>query len=126
MASALNRVTKQFISSGNTPDYPISEWIINPDISSVKDFNRKYWIISGDIVSLMTQEQRDSVDTQQLADFTANEKTEQKTRVDVDRLIVAVVKVFTDEINVIRESAGAGTRTYSYMKTKIKGEINNG
>lgn len=62
MASALNRTTKQFYGSVNTPDFSVDIWIINPDMTPVAGFPSKYWIITGDVVSLMTQGQRDAVD----------------------------------------------------------------
>ena len=40
----------------------MAEWIINPDLSSVAGFHSQYWIITGDVVTLMDQAQRDAVD----------------------------------------------------------------
>ncbi len=62
MATVLNRVTKEFIESANTVDYPVVDWIINPDLSVVTGFPTKYWSISGDTVSLLNQAGRDAVD----------------------------------------------------------------
>lgn len=62
MAAVLNRTTKQFIPSANTPDFPVIDWIINPDLSAVGGFPSRYWIITGDIVTLMTPAQRAVVD----------------------------------------------------------------
>lgn len=68
MAAVLNRTTKQFIRFANTPDYPAAEWIINPDLSAVTGFASKYWTITGDVVTLMTQAERDAVDAQEAAE----------------------------------------------------------
>jgi hypothetical protein len=62
MAAVLNRTSKVYITSANTPDYPVAEWIINPDLSAVAGFPSQYWIITGDVVTLMDQAQRDAVD----------------------------------------------------------------
>jgi hypothetical protein len=62
MAHVLNRTTKEYIRSANTGDYPVEAWIINPDLSAVDGFPDKYWVITGDVVSLMDQAQRDAVD----------------------------------------------------------------
>lgn len=35
MADVLNRITREFIQSANTPDYPVADWIHNPDLSAV-------------------------------------------------------------------------------------------
>jgi len=54
MASVLNKITKQYIQYANTPDYDLSEWIINPDISAVIDYQTIFWNInSDDTISLM-------------------------------------------------------------------------
>ena len=45
MASVLNKQTKAYLVSVNTPDYPESEWIINPDMSEVVGLAPKYWKI---------------------------------------------------------------------------------
>ena len=63
MANVLNRTSKAFIASANTVDYPVAQWIIDPDMSAVAGYPSQYWIITGDVVSLMDQAQRDAVDT---------------------------------------------------------------
>jgi len=65
MAAVLNRTTKQYIPSANTPDYPVVDWIINPDLSAVVDVPNKYWVITGDVVSEMTQEEKDAYEDAQ-------------------------------------------------------------
>jgi hypothetical protein len=67
MAAVLHRTTKQYLPSANTPDYPVVDWIINPDMSAVAGQPAQYWIITGDVVTLMDQAQRDQVDANLLA-----------------------------------------------------------
>lgn len=62
MANVLNRTTKQYITSANTPDYPTADWIINPDLSGVSGVPSKYWKITGDVVTEMNQTEKDAVD----------------------------------------------------------------
>jgi len=50
MANVLNRITKEYRVSVNTPDYSESEWVINPNLSAVKDLPVSHWIIDGDEV----------------------------------------------------------------------------
>ena len=33
MADVMNKVTKEYLRSVNTPDYPESDWVINPDVA---------------------------------------------------------------------------------------------
>lgn len=62
MADVLNRLTKQFLRSVNTPDYPEADWIINPDLSRVDGIPWRYWKIVGDAVVEMTTEEKAIVD----------------------------------------------------------------
>ena len=68
MANVLNRTTKEFRPSANTPDFPVQDWIINPDLSAVVGFATRYWKITGDAVTLMTAPEREAQDD---ADVTA-------------------------------------------------------
>lgn len=52
MSSVLNRTTKVYLTSVNTPDYSPVNWIVNPDMAAVQGEPAKYWIITGDVVSL--------------------------------------------------------------------------
>ncbi len=60
MANVLNRTTKQYLESVNTPDYPTEDWIINPDLSSVSGVDKKYWFLDGDTVREMTAAEKDA------------------------------------------------------------------
>ena len=51
MANVINRITKQYLKSVNTPDYPVSEWIHNPVLP---DCTPKFWVIESNIVREMT------------------------------------------------------------------------
>jgi len=62
MASVLNRTTKQYFLSVNTPDFPKSDWLINPDLTTVAGVPVEYWKITGDTVSEMDQSEKDAVD----------------------------------------------------------------
>lgn len=67
MADVLNRTTKVYLRSVNTPDYPTESWIINPDLSGVSGVLQKYWKIVGDTVVEMTQPEKDAVDEAEIA-----------------------------------------------------------
>ena len=62
MSNVLNRTTKEYRTSVNTPDYPEVTWIINPDLSAVQSVPVKYWKIVGDTVTEMNQSEKDAVD----------------------------------------------------------------
>lgn len=124
MASVLNRTTKQYLVSVSTPDYPVGQWIADPDLTAVSGFNSRYWVITGDLVTLMSQAQRDAVDASLLAaqrDSVASsldgaegyERAAMLAIMDETNLHAARIKSILDAID------GAGT--FAAMKTAIAG-----
>ena len=106
MANVLHRTTQQYIQSVNTPDYPLVDWIVNPDLSAVVGFPSIYWTITGDIVTLMTQGQRDAVDAAILAAQVTEEKTQAEAIHDLSsadsRALRSIVLLLVDELNSLR------------------------
>lgn len=60
MANVLNRTSLQYITSVNTPEYPIAEWIINPDLSAVNGIDKEFWVVDGDTVREMSTAEKDA------------------------------------------------------------------
>lgn len=50
MANVLNRQSRLYLKSVNTPDYPESDWIINPDLSAVSGLPSQYWVIETSVI----------------------------------------------------------------------------
>lgn len=127
MASVLNRTTKTYLESANTPDYPVAEWIINPNMAAVEGYPSKYWVINGDIVTLMSQQGMDSVDAAELdatRDMTAS-------RVDsIEDIIRAIGWTLLDEVNLHASTVTAlldaidASTSLSDLKTRAA-SINN-
>lgn len=82
MANVLNRATKEYRLSVNTPEYNSTDWIINPDVSALAGVPTKYWNISGDTVTEMTQAEKDAVDAAEQSARVAAIKAELKARFD--------------------------------------------
>jgi len=77
MASVLNRTTMEFLRSANTPDFPVADWIINPDLSAVTGQPQKYWIIDppgSDTVRLATPTEQTAIDDAIAAQRTADDR----------------------------------------------------
>jgi len=51
MANVIHRLIKQYLKSVNTPDYPATEWIINPVLP---DCDKKFMVIESDNIREMT------------------------------------------------------------------------
>lgn len=96
MASVLNRITKEYRASVNTPEFSAIDWIINPDISAVISQPSRYWKIVGDIVSLMSQAERDAVDA---ALLTAARDALAATLTSTEDLLRAFMLLVLDEFN---------------------------
>jgi len=96
MASVLNRTTRQYLASAHTPDYPTVDWIHNPDMSAVVGFDSRYWVITGDVVTLMDAAARASLDAAALEaarDSLAGQLDQ------TEDILRAVVLMVLDELN---------------------------
>ena len=58
MANVINRITKQYLKSVNTPDYPVKDWIINPILP---ECDSKHYVVEGDIIREMTQVEKNNL-----------------------------------------------------------------
>ncbi|MCK4529058.1 hypothetical protein KAW18_16965 [candidate division WOR-3 bacterium] len=57
MANILNKLTKQYLRSVNTPDFSPDEYLINPVLPPC---DQKFWVIEGDTIREMTQPEKDA------------------------------------------------------------------
>lgn len=90
MSDVIHRTTLEHLRSVNTPDYPTSDWITNPDLSGVASVPKKYWKTVNDDVLEMTQAEKDDVDAANLA----SSKVIRKQQVD-DRTVELIREGFT-------------------------------
>ena len=108
MPNYLHRTSKQYLTSRSPADLiePVGNYIQDPDLTAVVGFPSIYWTITGDIVTLMTQGQRDAVDAAILADQITDEKTQAEVIHDLSsadsRALRAVVLLLVDELNSLR------------------------
>lgn len=124
MSNVLNRATgatapywKDYRTSVNTSDFPTADWIINPDLSAVEGQPSKYWLITGDAVSLVDPATQASRDAEIDALNLQAEKDGQKSLVDNERFILALVKVLIDEINLLRQQFNTTTSQSNQLTT---------
>lgn len=123
MAHVLNRTTKQFIRSVNTPDFDVADWIINPDLTAVAGQPSRYWLIAGDVVSLMGAPAQAVVDADIAAAKVAVEKVAAKNSIDVERVVRALVDLLPSEFNILRTLHSLPDRTSAGLITAIKANI---
>jgi len=132
MPNYLHRTTKQYLISVSPISLaePVANYIFMPDLSAVIGQPSKYWTITGDIITLMSQVERDAVDAALLnvvRDTTANQLD------FVEGIIRAFALVVLDEINVLRQQFNTTTaesnqltdtnltpRTIAQLKTAVR------
>lgn len=122
MATVLNRTTKQLITSANTVDYPVANWIIEPNLSAVTGFASKYWIISGDIVSLMDAPARAAVDAAELNAMRDAIAAELDRPEDVLRALTLVIMDELNRHSTLEEdifAASAAATSLADFKTRM-------
>ena len=113
MADVINRTTLEQFFSVDTPLFPTTEFIINPDLTLLFDAStntfivlKKYWKIEGDLVLEMTQAEKDVVDA------TPPPTPEQTTETQVTET--------GDEIIVVYDSDGVLTTQPSDLSEEPK------
>jgi len=136
MSAYLNRTTKEYVR-GIDPTgmeaktgevfkgvdgqaIPNANWARNPDMSAVAGEPSKYWIITGDDVTLMDQAARDAVDaaaeTAQL-DSIADELDQTRT------IMRAFAEVVLDQVNALRADHGRNALTHAQLKAAVRGKL---
>ena len=122
MPDYLHRVSKQYLRSFSPASLPEREanYIMDPDLSVVRGFNSVYWIITGDIVTLMSQTARDAVDTQVVSD---NRDAKANQLDGLEDILRAFALVVLDEFNVLRAQHGLAARTIAQLKSAIRGKL---
>jgi len=66
MSYAINRITNQYIKRAHTPSLNPAVWLINPDLSAVRNIPAKYWKVSGNSVVEMNNTEKAIIDTANL------------------------------------------------------------
>ena len=128
MPNYLHRTTLSYQTSVSPQDLqePAGNYVQDPDMTPIAGFPSIYWILTGDIVSLMDQAARDVVDAQIAADAVAAEKTRQKDSYTDNDIFRAQIKYVVDEINALRANAGlTPARTYAQAQTYMFDAIDN-
>jgi len=128
MANVLNRTTKEFRRSVNTPDFPVENWIINPDMSSLIETNPKYWVVEGDTIRDMTDVEKDVVDANEASAAESVAKTAAKAVIDgvdpvMNKTLTAIAEVIQDELQALKNNTPLASRTMDQLKQAAKDKI---
>ena len=95
-----------------------AEWIYNPDMSAVTGVPSKYWNIIGDVVSEMSQGEKDVIDA---ATLTAGRDVRIASMIDnLEGDLRQLVRLIISEINILRGQHGLPDRTMAQFKQQIR------
>lgn len=96
MSRVIHKTTLQYLESVNTPDYPTTDWVINPDISAVTGVPHKYWKLSGSNVVEMTLAEKQAVDAAELQ--ARKDKITEIENADMREIFIALIKVLNTKL----------------------------
>jgi len=95
-------------------------WLYDPDMTAVAGQPAKYWVVTGDVVSLMDQAEMDAVDAALLVaqrDAAAAELDQ------VENILRAFMLIVIDELNILRSNDGLADRTTAQLKSAIRSRL---
>lgn len=76
-----------------------AEWIFSPDLTAVQGQPKKYWTITGDVVSLMNSTEQADVDTAEAQAVLDDARAEAVSRASLDISTREIFQVLLFEIN---------------------------
>ena len=122
MANFLHRTTKAYLVSAdpNSLPEPIANYIEQPDLSAVTGQPTKYWIITGDIVTLASIGQQVDIDTDEEAarlNSIADELDQTQT------ILKAFAEVVLDQLNTLRAFHSLPTATLAQLKSAVRNKL---
>ena len=122
MPNYLHRGSRAYLRSFSPASLsePEVNYIMDPDLSVIAGFPSRYWIIMGDVVTLMSQSERDAVDTQELSDSRDGVAGQLDGLEDLFRAFALTV---LDEINLLRNQHSLNPRTIAQLKNAVRNKL---
>ena len=136
MGEYLHRTSKRYYGS-IAPDEllePLANYIEDPDLSAVEGVPNIYWIITGDVVSEMSQPEKDAVDAAILT--AARDGAIQAELDNLESVMRQVVKLMVSELNILRQQFNTTTgevsqatdtafaaRTLAQVRTQLRDDL---
>ncbi len=101
--TVLERATFVVLHRATLRNYPQDAWLHNPDFAPVTQqdgslWPSKYWKLRGDVLSLMSEAERDVVDAAEDSVETARARAEAKGRWDTDRALISLANVVAPKL----------------------------
>jgi len=125
MGDYLHRTTKVYrrsISPNELPE-PLANYIEDPDLSAVVGVSSMYWIITGDVITEMSQGEKDVVDAALLS--AARDAEIQAEIAALESTMRQLVKLIVSELNILRAvcKPPLPDRTFDQVKTQLRNDL---
>ena len=136
MGNYLHRTSKQYLKSWSPNDLPepLANYIEEPDLSAVVGVPAKYWIVTDNVITEMSQPEKDAIDAQALSDVRDAAMQEQ---IDgLESVMRQLARMMVDEINILRQQFNTTTgesgqltdtafadRTLSQVRTQLRNDL---
>lgn len=123
MGNYLHRTTKVYLRSFSPNDLvePLTNYIEDPDLSDVIGVPARYWIITGDIISEMSQLEKDVIDAANLSNARDDEMQSQID--NLESVLRQLTKLILGEINILRSQHGLADRTFAQIKAQLRNDL---
>ena len=109
MGNYLHRTTKRYYQSTSPASLPepLANYIDEPDLSAVVGVPNRYWVITGDVVSEMSQGEKDALDAQALSD---SRDADIEAEIDaLESVLRQLTKLIVSELNILRQQFNTST-----------------
>ena len=116
-----NIIVLRSVPEADLPE-PAANYIEEPDLTEVTGWPTKYWIVTGDVVTLMDQAARDAVDA---AELEVSRDSEASQLDDLEAVLRAFMLIVLDEINILRTdpSTTLPARTAQQLRNSIRNRL---
>ena len=115
MGNYLHRTTKQYLTSTSPASLPepLANYIDEPDLSAVAGVPNRYWIITGDVVTEMSQGEKDALDAQILD--AARDAIMQGEIDNLESVLRHITKLIVSELNILRQQFNTTTAETAHV-----------
>ena len=136
MPNYLHRTTKQYLQSVSPASLsePAANYIFMPDLSAVVGVPVIYWVITGDVVSEMSQAEKDAVDAARLSN--SRDSAIQEQIDNQEAVLRQLAKMMVSELNILRQQINTTTaesidltntaladRTIAQVKNQLRSDL---
>jgi len=80
-----------------------------------------YWVITGDVITEMSQAEKDAVDAAILSD--ARDDAIEAEIDNLESVLRQLTKLIVDELNILRQEHSLPDRTLAQVKTQLRNDL---